>query len=100
MKLIAEVKVEAINHGEFKNDENETIKYSNIQFHDTVMKKLGDDYVEMPDIGQMSVPQELVSQIQKGKTYQFEVKAKCTNPKTGYPKVKYSVAAIVKGAGA
>jgi len=101
MKLIAQVKVEAINHGEFKNDDGETIKYSNIQFMDRVQKKLGEKFIEVDDIGQMGISQELVGQVEEGKTYSFEVRAKCTNPKVGWPRVKYSVASIVgKGAGA
>lgn len=98
MKLYAEIKVEAINSGTFKDEDDKSIDYFQVQTLAPVTKKLGDNYVELQDIATLGISKELVGQIEQGKTYVFEVSAKAQTPRSGgFAQVKYRIVGIKQG---
>ena len=94
MKLLSTIKVAQLKKGSFENDEKETVEYFQVQFLDTITKKLGDDYIECQDVATIGVTADLAAQIEEGETYTFELRAQATNPKSGFPQVKYKIVGI------
>jgi len=95
MKLYAEITPANINEGSFENERGETVEYFQVQFMDKVQKKLGEEYIEVDDVATVGIRKELLEKLQVGKKQKVEIRATCTNPKNGFPKVKYSIIDIV-----
>lgn len=95
MKVFAEIEVKAINSGTFKDDDDKTVDFYQVQTIGQVRKRLGDEWVELPDVETLGISKELVDQIEVGKTYTFEVSAKAQTPRSGgFAQVKWRIVAL------
>lgn len=94
MKLKAEVKVGAIKQGSFEDEDGKIVEYFQVQFLDDVTKKLGEDFITLQEVATAGISKELASELEVGNTYECEIRVKATNPKSGFPKIKYSIVGV------
>lgn len=96
MKLTTKITPTDLKSETFTNEQTkEVIPYFQVQFIDEVMKKVGDEYRAFPDLATVGCSKEILDQLTVGEEVEVVIRCKATNPASGFPKVKYTIAEIV-----
>lgn len=94
MKIYSEIMPAAIESGSFEDEAGQKIEYFKVQFMDTVSKRLGEEYVDVEDVASCGISKELLAKIEVGKKTRVELRVGVTNPKSGFPKPKFTIVSV------